>query len=125
MLRWIQKWLRPGNRKSAEALSVDADGQPILDSNSEWIVEIEGRPVALLADPKSVEMFWTSYQMTPLTDEPETLFKLTDVEFWRSCESLKVVFRHRASSATTHAIASLSGFAEPGRIVVRGLYPRG
>jgi hypothetical protein len=124
MLCWLQRWLRPTPRRSAQALSVDADGQPILNSDSEWIIEIEGRPVALLSEPKWAEMFWTSYRMTPLTDDPKTLANLEDVEFWRVCESRGVAFRHRASSRIArYAFPGGDPFPEPGRLVMRGLCP--
>lgn len=123
MLRWLQKWLQPIHSRSVEALSVETDGRPLLNSDSEWIVEIEGSPVALLSEPKWAEMFWTSYQMTPLTEDPELVAKLNDVEFWRVCESLGVSFRHRASSVVaSHAFPGLFPFPEPGRLMMRGLY---
>lgn len=99
------------------------DGRPVLNSDSEWIVEIEGRPVALLSHPKWAEMFWTSYEITPLTEDPEIVAKLNDVEFWRVCESLGVSFRHRASSVVaSHAFPGMDPFPEPGRLVMRGMY---
>ena len=123
MLLWLQRWLQPIHSRSAEVLSVEADGQPVLNSDSEWIVEIKGSPVALLSHPQWVEMFWMSYEMTPLTEDPEIVAKLHDVEFWRVCESLEVSFRHRASSiVASHAFPGLAPFPEPGRLVMRGLY---
>lgn len=123
MLRWLQQWLHPVPCRSAEALSVDADGQPVLATYSEWIVEIDGRPAALLSEPKWAEMFWTSYLMTPLTDDAKTLADLQDVEFWRVCESRGVAFRHRVSSRVARsAFPGGDPFPEPGRLVMRGLY---
>jgi len=123
MLRWLQRWLQPASYRSVEALSVDANDLPILTSDSEWIIEIEGRPVALLSDPKQAEMFWNSYRMTPLTDEPKLLADLQNVEFWRHCEARGVAFRHRASSKIArYAFPGGDPFPEPGRLVMRGLY---
>lgn len=125
MLRWLQQWLplSPRDRRSAESWSVDAAGQPILATESEWLIELGGTPIALLSEPRWEEMFWTSYRITPLTDDPSTLAKLQDIEFWRVCESHGVVFRHRASSAIAqYAFPGLAPFPEPGRLIMRGLY---
>jgi len=124
MFRWLQRFLRPNlfPPRSAEGLSTDEDGQPILNSNFEWLVEIDGRPAALLSDPQWAEMFWTSYRMTPLTDAPETLAQLQDVEFWRACETRGVKFRSRATSLVAeYAFPGWDPFPEPGRIVMRGI----
>ena len=87
------------------------------------MIEIDGQPVALLSDPKRVEMFWTSYLMIPLTEDPKTLADLKDVEFWRHCETHGVAFRHRASSKIAqYAFPGGDPFPEPGRLVMRGLY---
>ena len=124
MFRWLQRFLRPHPRHSpsAESLCIDADGQPILNSDSEWLVEMEGRPVALLSDPRWFDMFWTTYRMTPLIEDAATLAQLQDVEFWRTCESRGVKFRHRASAAISeYAFPGWDPFPEPGRIVMRGI----
>jgi hypothetical protein len=124
MFRWLQRFLRPNlfPPRSAEGLSTDEDGQPILNSNFEWLVEIDGRPAALLTDSQWADMFWNSYRMTPLTDDPETLAQLQDVEFWRACETRGVKFRNRATSLVAeYAFPGWDPFPEPGRIVMRGI----
>ena len=40
--------------------------------NCGWYVEVEGRKIARLSDPEFVDMFWDSYRLEPLTDDPKT-----------------------------------------------------
>jgi hypothetical protein len=92
-------------------------------ADSEWLVEIHGRPVALLSDPQWEDMFWQSYKFTPLVEDADVLAKLQDTEFWKVCESQGVRFRHRATSALSeHAFPGMTPFLVPGRISMRGMH---
>jgi hypothetical protein len=89
-------------------------------AEDEWIVEIDGRPVALLTDAQCVEMFRTSYKIKPLAEDAETLEKLNDVEFWNAMEGMK--FRHRVTAQLGEMAFPMMDALSHGRIVMRGMY---
>jgi hypothetical protein len=41
-----------------------------------WFVEQDGRTLALLTDPRWIEMFWESYRLVPATEDPRDLTRL-------------------------------------------------
>ena len=43
----------------------------VLGTGGGWLVERNGRTVALLTDPQYIEMFWNSWRLEPLTDDPQ------------------------------------------------------
>jgi glycosyltransferase involved in cell wall biosynthesis len=90
------------------------------NAEDEWIVEIDGRPVALLTDAQCVEMFRTSYKIKPLAEDTETQAKLNDVEFWNAMEGMR--FRHRSSGLLSDTAFPLVDALHRGRIVMRGMY---
>ncbi len=52
-----------------------------------WFVEDRGRRVAQLTDWRYEEMFWDSYRIEPLTDDPiEREELLNSDERWGACE---------------------------------------
>jgi hypothetical protein len=60
----------------------------ILESNygrdGGWYVEDEGERVALLSEPEYHDMFWESYRIEVLSDDPVTRqAALTSVSFWQ------------------------------------------
>ncbi len=68
------------------ALVLDALGVPPENTSNEYLlfVEFDGRPVALLRDPKWVEMFWTSFEVVPFAEFPEF-----DGPWWRQDDQLE------------------------------------
>ncbi|RBP35708.1 glycosyl transferase family 2 [Roseimicrobium gellanilyticum] len=92
-------------------------------ANSEWLVELNGRPVALLSEPLWEDMFWESYKFTTLVEDADILAKLQDTEFWKVCESQGIRFRHKASSKLSeYAFPALTPFPVPGRLMMRGMH---
>lgn len=89
-------------------------------AHDEWIVEVDGRPVALLTDAQCVEMFRTSYKIKPLAEDAETLEKLNDVAFWNAMVGMK--FRHRATAQIGEMAFPMLNALSRGRIVMRGMY---
>ena len=47
-----------------------------------WVIECEGKPVAVLTEPRSEDLFWDSYRMEVITDDPELRGHLLAEEFW-------------------------------------------
>jgi len=84
-----------------------------------WFVEWRGQRVALLTDPKWEEMFWISYLITPLTNEPAVRALMEQPDFWGSED---VLFRDREIDfVAPFAFGALAG-PRSGRIAMRGLY---
>jgi hypothetical protein len=86
-----------------------------------WYVERGGRRVALLLDPRFEEMFWDSYRVQPLVDDPEERRRiLSSREWWRQSE---LVFRNRQIDAVADtAFAGGRVFTDDGRVLMRGLH---
>ncbi len=123
VLRFFQKCYTAIRRRSADGMSQTEDGTSVLATDTEWLVELADCPIALLSEPQWLDMFWMSYRLTPLTEDPDTLSKLRDVEFWRACEGLGVRFRHRASSRlAANAFPGWTPFHGEDRISMRALY---
>ena len=89
-----------------------------------WFVECDGRKLARLVDPKMEEMYWYSYRMEPLSDDPADLTRLYSNEFWfseqlmyRNCE-----FNVVADFAFAGGGNAEKQLRESGRILMRALY---
>jgi hypothetical protein len=85
-------------------------------------VELDGRPVAVLSDGRYYDMFWGTYLLQPLTEDPEELRYLYSDDFWSS----PLVFRSRESGGVAaNAFAggeAASVLRQTGRVLMRGLY---
>ena len=53
-----------------------------------WVVELDGKPVAILRFPFTPDQFWTEYRVTPLIEDAGR------IEFWHQ-EWQSMVFRNR------------------------------
>ncbi|WP_434418447.1 hypothetical protein [Nannocystis pusilla] len=80
------------------------------------------RVIAYLSEPRFEEMFWVSYRVTPVTDDPELAARLLTPDFWRHGDADRLRYRSRALGMfASHAFPSI-GEHEPGRVTMRGLY---
>src|SRR5262249_43960439 len=89
-----------------------------------WNVELDGRPVALLTDGQLAEMFWNSYRLTPLTEDPEQRRRILTARDWWMGQWDRITYRSRAIGVPADG-AYLAGyvFNSEGRVVIRsGLY---
>lgn len=85
-----------------------------------WFVEWQGRRVALLTDPRFAEMFWDSYRIEPITDDPAEVQRLVnDIDWWLE---LKFVYRSRQFDEVAEFAFPAGAFPEAGRVQMRGLY---
>jgi hypothetical protein len=86
-----------------------------------WYVERAGQRVALLLGPRFEEMFWDSYRVEPLVDDPEERRRIrSDRQWWHQ---RGLVFRNREFEAVADsAFAAGQVFTEGGRVLMRGLY---
>jgi len=87
-----------------------------------WIIERQGRPIAILSNPRYADMFWDSYDLDIVTEDAELRQRLASAEFWRGAEPQELVYRSRAFGDVVHPV--LPAFPEPGRLLTRGLYLR-
>jgi hypothetical protein len=84
-------------------------------------VELDGECVAVLTDPQFFDMFWTSFHVVPVMDDPVERMRIsTDRGWWHQN---KLVFRNRLLDEIVE-IAFVVGdvFTESGRVILRGLY---
>jgi hypothetical protein len=108
--------MRPSDRRVRMALFETGYGR-----TAGWYVEHEGRRLALLSDPAFEDMFWDSYRIEALTDDPEERRRvLSDPSWWLQG---KLVFRSRAFDAVAStAFPAGCVFTGSGRVLMRALY---
>jgi hypothetical protein len=88
-----------------------------------WIAERNGQAILLLNDPRFEEMFWDSYHMDIVTQDPKLHERLSTEEFWASTEADQLVWRSREFNEIAElAHPAGSQFPEPGRLMMRALY---
>jgi hypothetical protein len=89
-----------------------------LDSG--WFVELAGVRVAALSKPKFIDMFWQEFEVELLTDDPQVISQMRDIEFWSSSS---VRYRNRAFfDLVVRAFAGGSPLRR-GQVSMRGLDP--
>jgi len=86
-----------------------------------WIVERNGRALAILKNPIQTDMFWYSYELTPLVTDDHCVNELYTEEFWATVESSGVVFRSHTFGNTASAFPGITQRPLSGRIYMRGL----
>lgn len=88
-----------------------------------WLVERQGKTIAVLTDPRWEDMFWVSYRMEITTDDSELRTQLQTESFWARAESEALVWRNQEFGEVAEmAFPALSPFTEPGRLKMRALY---
>lgn len=90
-----------------------------------WYVMRDGKRLAELTDCRWEEMFWDSYQVTPLTDDPRlNQSLLTDYWDWESplAEGTYFLCREFPEYGVPIFFPSGDPTREPGRVILRGLY---
>lgn len=86
-----------------------------------WYVELEGRRLASLVDPRFEDMFWDSYRLEVLTADPEERqHLLSSREWWLRTE---LTYRNKAFDVViSYPFPSLAGPSGDGRVMIRSLY---
>jgi len=86
-----------------------------------WYVEYEESRIAVLTDPRPADMFWDSYKIEPLVEDPGEAVDLLDSPLhWDRCD---FVFRNRAFDRTAPGFAAAGRpQIQNGRVLMRGLY---
>ncbi|MBL9165221.1 MAG: hypothetical protein JNL18_21015 [Planctomycetaceae bacterium] len=88
-----------------------------------WYVERDGVRLAAMTACRWEEMFWDSYLVEPLSDDPDFNQRLLS-DFWEGNDWVGVKFVNREFPETiaANAFPGARPFVEPGRILARGLY---
>ncbi|MBI2808043.1 MAG: hypothetical protein HYX68_23915 [Planctomycetes bacterium] len=83
-----------------------------------WIVELDGRAVAILTDPQLFEMFWVSLNLQTLTDDASERLRIsTDRGWWLNS---KLTLRNRPSDVATDEVFPAGDvFTDTGRVILR------
>lgn len=91
-----------------------------------WFLEHQGRCIGVLCDGRQEDMFWHSYRVEPLTDDPADLALLRDDGFWEyRFQELRFLNRGFPDVLVNpHAFPSSKVDAASGRISFRSLYLR-
>ena len=90
---------------------------------SGWVIEKQGTPIAKLTDCRWEEVFWDSYRLEVVTDDPDLRAQLLMKEFWAVAEAEGLAYRSlEFGEVAPFAFPSLSPFSEPGRLMMRGLF---
>jgi|SRR5580658_7133217 hypothetical protein len=96
---------------------------------SRYIVSDGTTALATLSDPGFVEMFWTSFLLTPLVKDPSLLEKLYSDSFWWGSEirfteakSSSIVRFTIAQKDSEEDIFTSGMDDKPTRVVLRGPY---
>ena len=88
-----------------------------------WDLELNGRVVGRLDEPRQEDMFWTSYRVTSTTDALALSARLLSEDFWKGDGFTRLVFRSRAVGLPAdNAFPASGGFVGPRRVSVRGLH---
>ena len=114
-MEYIASWLqRTGLERRLQTFESDwAQG-------AGWYVEDDGRRVAQLSSPEYEDMFWCSFAVEPLVEDPAELRLLQTPEYWLERE---LVYRSkRFGDIAENAMPAGRVFSQAGRVIMRGLY---
>jgi hypothetical protein len=84
-----------------------------------WFLEHRVERLAVLSDWKYAEMFWDTYRIEPVSDEPKVLAPLRSDSFWGSCD---FVFRNRGFPDEVVDTAFGTPGPSDGEVTIRGLH---
>jgi hypothetical protein len=90
----------------------------VAETGGGWFVERHGRRVAVLTDPRYVDIFWYAWRIEPLVDEEAEKAALFTEAYWNSPTS----FRSREYHTLANAFCAIKDPVRDGRLVMRGLY---
>lgn len=88
-----------------------------------WIAERDGIPLAVLTEPRFEDMFWDSYHLEVIAEDPEIRTAMLSEEFWHGNGWVGLVYRNREFGEIVEiAFPAVDAFPEPGRLMIRALY---
>lgn len=116
--------LHHANRRPLAVRALER-AQRLLNSgygrNDGWDIELDGRVVGQLSDPRFEDMFWFSYAVTAENEGGGDASPIADYTLWGQCR-----FRFRSQASGTVALHPFPGggppFVRDGRVLMRALY---
>jgi hypothetical protein len=94
----------------------------VLATGGAWIVERDGRPVALLTRPTYVDYFWQAWHIELLAVDPAEREALLTETYWAPENDKRMVYRSKEFGTTSAGFPALEKPVRDGRLVIRGLY---
>ena len=85
------------------------------------VMERHGEPAALFTDPEWMEMFWVSYNATPLTQDPDLQRQMLTKKLWLEMDGL-TWRNHELGLVAPHTFPSVGSADGDTRISMRSLY---
>ena len=120
VLRIIRDWL---DGSTASRRKIERFQQAVCTAGIR--VERHNRAVANLVDPKFHDMFWLSWRIEPLTDDPQERELLYTTDYWlRAYDAQTSEIRLISQAGGSLVLFFVAGDAiTDGRLVLRGPYP--
>src|ERR1051325_11587916 len=94
----------------------------VTETGGSWFVERDCRAVALLTEPRFVDMFWDAWRLEPLVDDMVERSAMMTEEYWDPALLPQTVFRSREYGTVCEAFWAGEEPVRDGRLVMRGLY---
>ena len=86
-----------------------------IDAADRWFVELDEQPVAMISNPAGDEMFWLTWDITPLDGTP------IPRDLWDYANDTRRSFRHAVTGERNlHTIPAGAAVLENGRVLLRG-----
>lgn len=86
-----------------------------IDADDCWFVELDGQPVALIANPADADMFWFTWDVLPLESTP------VPGDLWDYANDARRSFRHVATGERNRVtFPGGKGILPDGRVLLRG-----
>lgn len=94
----------------------------VVETGGGWFVERDGRRVALLTEPRFVDMFWYAWRIEPLAEAEAERAAILSQAYWDPLLLPRTVFRSREYDVLANAFWAGEHPVQDGRLVMRGLY---
>jgi hypothetical protein len=94
----------------------------VTETGGGWCVERDGRTVALLTEPRFVDMFWYAWRIDPLTEDEAERAALFSEAYWNPLLLPRTAFRSREYNVIADAFWAGKDPVQDGRLVMRALY---
>ena len=87
-----------------------------ISESDEWYVELDGKPVAVLSNPRDADMFWFTWDIRPVDDNE------IPNDVWSYASDMRRSFRHRFKDHVDDCAipATDNPIGDDGRVLIRG-----
>lgn len=90
-----------------------------------WTAERDGKPVCTLSEYGWEDMFWDSYRVEVIAEDPEVRSEMLASDYWRGDGWTKLTWRNREFrdvSVNPYTFPAAGGMTHDGRVAMRSLY---